>query len=209
MHKQTFSHSHNFSLTSTQREFTFDEIQSQYNDLQKTSNEIVFGAYQATDQERRDLAHWALKLCKRDELYPVQKSIALVHAGAAFADSGYRRYVQGLIADNLEHTGENLRWFHDGIAETWRKIDSNIQASSIAAVNLRSQIEVEERHGHYQDKSYEHIMKVMYEEKQRQQKATEAAQKAKAIANSTTYDADSAAYNPFADERDEDLMRTA
>lgn len=190
------------------RTHTFEATQRQYLDLITTSNEIVTGSYEATDQERQDLAHWALALYKRDELYPTQKSNALVHAGAVFADRGFRRYAQGLNADALEHTGENLKWLHDATAETWHKIDSGLEVASIAAASLASQLKIEENHGHYQDASYEHMMKVMYEEKRRQQKADEALQKADAIARSTTYDADSAAYNPFADEHDDDLVKT-
>lgn len=192
--------------SSSERMLDFEEAQKQYLELLETSNDITLKTYEATEQERRDLAHWALKLARREELYPAQKSNALVHAGAVFADSGYRRYAQGLIADALEHTGENIKWLHDATAETWRKIDQGTQAPSIAAVNLQSQVEVEEGHGYYQEESFVHMMNVMEAERRRQQKIVEAEEKAQAIANSDSIGLETGAlYNPFADDHEDEL----
>lgn len=192
--------------TPSERTLDFEETQKQYLDLLETSNEITFKNYEATEQERRDLAHWALKLARRDELYPAQKSNVLVHAGAVFADNGYRRYVQGLTADALEHTGENIKWLHDATSETWRKVDQGVQAHSIAALNLQSQVEVEERHGYYQEHSFVHMMHVMEAERRKQQKIAEAEEKAQAIANSHSIGLETGAfYDPFSEDHEDEL----
>lgn len=192
---------YNNSPRSDERAHNFKESQAQYQNLIETTNSIYRGEYIASEQEKSDLARWALHLAKK-ELYPLQTQNALVHAGAVFADKGFRRYAHGVIEDTLQHTGDHTKWIHEATADTWHQIDMGVEAYSIGAVDLQSNIAAEERHGFYQEKV---LHKTLAEKALQQQRSSEASEKAKALAASDSLGLETGAhYNPFADDREVD-----
>ncbi len=198
MHNNDRSPRYSNPSYSHERTSDFAETQKEYQELLETSNAIFRKEYDPTRQERSDLARWALKIAKKDELYPLQTIDALVHAGAVFPDKGFRRYAQGVIEDSLQHTGDNIKWTHDATADTWHKIDLGVEANSIGAVDLQSHIDIEERHGIYQE---EILRKTMASMALSNQKRHEEAQKVAAIADSDSLElATGALYDPFADD---------
>lgn len=200
MNKIDQSLRYNNSPRSNERIHDFEESQTQYHSLLETANTIYKGDYEATEQEKSDLARWALMLAKK-ELYPLQATNAIVHAGAVFADKGFRRYAHGVIEDTLQHTNDHLKWIHDATADTWHQIDMGVQAYSISAVDLQANVAAEERHGFYQEAA---LRKQLAEKALQEQRLYQSNEKDKAVASSDSFDLNTGVlYDPFADENDD------
>lgn len=181
------------------------DVEQQYYALLAATEAITAGEYYPkSDQERRDLGSWALKLVKSRALYPFEAEKALIYSGAVFKDNGYRRFARDIITDIHYNMGDS-HLAHDTTAETWRLIDEG-EETLIAKAALRAQITAEEAHGIYQEEMLRHTLaaKALENEKKFEEQERE-----EALKNATTLDIpeeETVPYDPFADEDDFDLV---